>query len=654
MDRGHHGAMGAPCLDARHERHVLVVLTSVSLAHQRAPGACQAILTHCGCLVQLLEVVMDLGRVPIARLPSGDCWLSEDVVSLEDIDFAVAQVSDFGADNRAGIEKTLHRISCMRNREGKIVGLTCRVGRSCPGCAYMLSDLASSGFSILLLGRPGVGKTSVIRGVSQLLADACKKRVVIVDTSNEIGGDGDVPHPGIGNARRMQVRHPRMQHAVMIEAVENHMPEVIIMDEVGTELECAAAQTISQRGVQLVATAHGNELENVIKNPSLADLVGGISAVTLSDEEARRRQGQKSILERSGPPAFDVAIEMLDRNTWCVHSNLAEAVDTILAGGTAYGEVRECYSNGDVTSKPGYLYDHQNQPYQLPQESARHAVMKPATARSAALEMTSLHTASVTEREESGAMSLDGAMMVSEAKTFSQSADEEDYGCSITSTQKPCRSEVLCLYLWGVDAEMLWEVLGGMQLQDKVVLSEHLPQANAVLASKSKLKQRGVIRQQALDLGIPMYSLKSSTPAQLEKAVQDFLASQPVEEMRASVRAANIRPSKYDCDFSMDDYIPGEGGAFDRVEKEAIEEARHAILEIVIPRNRPVELLPRAPYILKMQMDLAEHYNVKCMTVGCGDEACLCILPPNAANSRERSCVEREMAAVATRLPDKN
>ena len=269
---------------------------------------------------ELLEIVLDLGRVPEARYPGEEVILSEAEITQEDIDAVVSRIGEFTADNRAGIERTLHRISCIRNRKGHIVGLTCRVGRAVFGTIRIIEDLVRTGKSVLLLGRPGVGKTTMLREVARFLADELNKRVVVVDTSNEIAGDGDIPHPGIGSARRMQVPAPELQHKVMIEAVENHMPEVIIIDEIGTDLEAAAARTIAERGVQLIATAHGNALENIIMNPTLSDLVGGIQSVTLSDEEARRRGTQKAILERRAPPTFDVLVEIQTFNKVAVHA----------------------------------------------------------------------------------------------------------------------------------------------------------------------------------------------------------------------------------------------------------------------------------------------------------------------------------------------
>ncbi|GLC35861.1 hypothetical protein PLESTM_000376400 [Pleodorina starrii] len=316
---------------------------------QLLPPAVRSVLERRPDVEQLVEVVMDLGRPPSARFPHGDVDLSARPMTAEDLAQAVAQVGRFDGDNRAGINSTLHRISAIRNRAGRVVGLTCRVGRAVPGAAELVRDLVLAGHSVLLLGRPGVGKTTALREVCRIAADESRQRVVIVDTSNEIGGDGDVPHPSIGGARRMQVPRPEAQHAVMVEAVENHMPQVVVIDEISTLAECSAARTIAQRGVQLVATAHGGRLENVIKNPTLADLVGGIQSVTLGDEEARRRGVQKSVLERAAPPTFDVAVEMEERGRWRVHLDVGSAVDTILAGGEASGQVRLLDGTGRVT-----------------------------------------------------------------------------------------------------------------------------------------------------------------------------------------------------------------------------------------------------------------------------------------------------------------
>jgi len=294
----------------------------------------------------LLEMVLDLGRQPQARFLVREAVLSDREVTKEEIEYVVSRVSEFNSDNRAGIERTLHRISCIRSRRGDIVGLTLRVGRAVYGTIDIVGDLLESGKSILLLGKPGVGKTTLLREAARVLAD--KKRVVVVDTSNEIGGDGDIPHPAIGRARRMQVGTPQFQHEVMIEAVENHMPEVIIIDEIGRELEAAAARTIAERGVQLVGTAHGNSLDNLLQNPTLCDLIGGIQAVTLGDEEARRRGTQKTVLERKAPPTFEVVIEIKNWQHLAVHHDVAASVDALLRGRSHAPEIRFRDESGKV------------------------------------------------------------------------------------------------------------------------------------------------------------------------------------------------------------------------------------------------------------------------------------------------------------------
>lgn len=289
---------------------------------------------------ELLEIVMDLGRFAEGRFPEGEVILSTQPVTYADLEYVVEHIAEFGDDNRAGIERTLHRISALRNRKGRVIGLTCRIGRAVLGSIALIRDIVEQGQSILILGRPGVGKTTLLREVARVLADEANKRVVVVDTSNEIAGDGDIPHSGIGRARRMQVARTAEQHAVMIEAVENHMPEVIVIDEIGTELEAAAARTIAERGVQLVATAHGNSLGNLLVNPTLSDLVGGIQTVTLGDEEARRRHTQKSILERKAPPTFDVVVEQQSWEELVVHRDVADTVDNMLRGQPVVAEER--------------------------------------------------------------------------------------------------------------------------------------------------------------------------------------------------------------------------------------------------------------------------------------------------------------------------
>jgi stage III sporulation protein SpoIIIAA len=294
----------------------------------------------------LLEVILDLGRVPTARFVDREITLRQTEVTKPEIDYVDERTGEFDADNRAGIERTLHRISAIRNRRSHIVGLTLRVGRAVYGTVDIIQDIIETGKSVLILGRPGVGKTTLLREAARILAES--KRVVIVDTSNEIGGDGDVPHPAVGKARRMQVREPMLQHEVMIEAVENHNPEVIVIDEIGRELEAAAARTIAERGVQLIGTAHGQTLDNLLLNPTLSDLVGGIEAVTLSDEEARRRGTQKTVLERRAPPTFDVLVEIQNRDRFAVHADIQSSVDALLRGFPLQPEIRTRDTEGKI------------------------------------------------------------------------------------------------------------------------------------------------------------------------------------------------------------------------------------------------------------------------------------------------------------------
>ena len=294
---------------------------------------------------KLIEIVLDLGRRPEARFTTGPEYLSQKVISWQDIDYITKRISKFSEENRAGIERTLHRISCIRNRQFLINGLTCRVGRAIFGTISIIRDLLESEKSILILGKPGVGKTTIIREISRVLSNEMEKRVIIIDTSNEIAGDSDVPHTGIGRARRMQVPKPELQHKVMLEAVENHMPEVIVIDEIGTELEALAARTIAEKGVQLVGTTHGNCLENLIKNPSLSDLIGGIQYVTISDEEAKKRGTQKSILERKSYPAFQLAIEVNSLYSWIIHENVENSIDLLLRNNLSISQTRRLHQD---------------------------------------------------------------------------------------------------------------------------------------------------------------------------------------------------------------------------------------------------------------------------------------------------------------------
>ena len=417
----------------------------------------------------LLEVVLDLGRPPEARFAGSDVHLGCADVSRADLDHVISRVSDFGDDNRAGIERTLHRISAIRNRRGEVIGLTCRIGRAVHGSARVIEDLALSGRSILLVGRPGVGKTTILRELARVLADA-GKRVIIVDTSNEIAGDGDIPHPAIGRARRMQVPTPSRQHDVMIEAVENHMPQVIIVDEMGAEAEAVAARTIAERGVQLVATAHGNTLENLLVNPTLSDLVGGVQTVTLGDEEARRRRTQKTILERKAPPTFDVLVEIQSWNSVAVHADVARTVDAVLRGRTVTPETRELDESGAV------------------RKSYQRATAPPE---------------------------FEVAPFVYGQERERRSGRQEPAPIAPEQEPAPVRPSkpATRVHPFGVSRERLQQSAGGAGAAVRV--TDSLSDADVVLTTKAHYRRRASVLIAAEEQGVPVYVLRRNTPGQI-------------------------------------------------------------------------------------------------------------------------------------------
>lgn len=526
----------------------------------------------------LIEVVMDLGRQPEARFPNQAEYLSSGIIRREDLDYCIDRVSHFSGDNRAGIERTLHRISAMRNRPGEIIGLTCRVGRAVLGTTDIIRDLVESGRSILMLGRPGVGKTTALREIARVLADDFLKRVVIIDTSNEIAGDGDIPHPAIGRARRMQVARPELQHQIMIEAVENHMPEVIVIDEIGTELEAVAARTIAERGVQLIGTAHGNRIENLLKNPTLSDLVGGIQSVTLGDDEARRRGSQKSVLERKAPPTFDIAVEMLERTRWIVHEEVAHTIDNLLRGRLPNPQVRTVSDSGKVTithelsTTPG--------PEATPIESA------PSGWRaSGRMQPVPVSTpVDKTNCNEFQAL-LDAS--------FQQ---QDQYGNVLNHTAGPNGEDLpLHVYPYAVSRSQLDQVIATLNLP--IVLTKDIDHADVVFALRSHLKHHSKLRNLAKTRQVPIHTVKSSTIPQIARGLRRMV--------------------------NMDD--PGTpelvdlklfAGSSDDDEIEALEEARLAVEQIVIPKRQPVELLPRSASIRKMQHELIEHYRLQSRSFG--------------------------------------
>lgn len=558
------------------------------------PDPIREALIHHPELDRLVEVVMDLGRKPEARFPGRAQDLSEAVVSQQDLDATISKVGAFSSDNRAGIESTLHRISAIRNRQGSIIGLTCRVGRCVIGVISIIQDLVEQGKSILLLGRPGVGKTTALREIARVLADDFHKRVVIIDTSNEIAGDGDVPHPGIGRARRMQVATPELQHKTMIEAVENHMPEVVVIDEIGTELEATASRTIAERGVMLVATAHGNQIDNLLKNPTLSDLVGGIQSVTLGDDEARRRGSQKSVLERKAPPTFDIAVEMLERTRWVIHENVALTVDRLLRGQEPPVQVRSLDPQGELIvtrSEPAG-------PQWPPSGSSGGAR---GWRRSGQMEALPFNPVDRRESLKARPMPIPALDPPSGAKIARNlGLPEEDYW---DGDQDPFADGVyamdpgegtLSIYPYGVSRQHIEQVAQTLGLEVEVI--KNLDEADVVLALRSQVRSRSKIQQLAQARQIPIHTVKANTLLDLTRALRRLL---------------NLDPSGSN-DMEMDLFI--QAAAAD--ESEALEEARLAVEQIVIPKSQTVELLPRPSIIRRRQHELVEHYRLRAESFG--------------------------------------
>lgn len=539
-----------------------------------------------------IEVVLDLGRLPEVRFPNDAEYLSQTPITKEDLQYSIERVGHFSGDNRAGIERTLHRISAIRNRQGTIIGLTCRVGRAVFGTIGLIRDLVETGQSILLLGRPGVGKTTALREITRVLADELKKRVVIIDTSNEIAGDGDIPHPAIGRARRMQVAKPELQHQVMIEAVENHTPEVIVIDEIGTELEALAARTIAERGVQLVGTAHGNQIENLIKNPTLADLIGGIQAVTLGDDEARRRGSQKTVLERKAPPTFEIAVEMQERYRWNVHPDVADTVDRLLRGREPLPEERSFDESGEVqivqNSAPQPFYVVKSIPPSPPSEGGKRrgdASQGRKTREDggwrASGRMRPLP--SLAPQEEPS----DFERML--ARSWPMEHEEESISRA-NGDDLP-----LYVYPYGIGRSQLEQAIEVLNLP--VMLTKDMNSADAVLALRSQIKNHSKLRQITKARQIPIHAVKSNTIPQISKALRRALG---LEDSGGS-EAVDLR-------------LFSSNGSDD--ELEALEEARLAVENIVIPKGQPVELLPRSPKVRKMQHELVEHYRLQSDSFG--------------------------------------
>ena len=444
----------------------------------------------------LLEVIMDLGRTPQARFPGENIELARHEITEADLQHVIERIGAFGGDNRAGVERTLHRISAIRNRGGKIVGLTVRVGRAVYGTIRIIEDLILTGKSVLLLGRPGVGKTTMLREVARVLADDALRRVIVVDTSNEIAGDGDIPHAGIGHARRMQVPTPSQQHDVMIEAVENHMPEVIVIDEIGTELEATASRTIAERGVQLVATAHGNTIENLITNPTLSDLIGGIDAVTLGDDEARRRRTQKTVLERKAPPTFDILVEIRGRNDVNIHADVADIVDKMLRG-------------YPVTAERRFMDD----------EGQGHRTQVPVA----------VSAMSENGRSERSPKPVRGREPRRGAPQRREEPEHVD-----TPEEPPAQTSHILPY--GVNKGKLQQAMASSSAA--VELVSEMAEADLLLTTKNFYRRRTRALLDAEEQGKPVYVLRKNTTTQIHQFLRALARSQPRQATRAEIGKA--------------------------------------------------------------------------------------------------------------------
>ena len=586
---------------------------------------------------QLLEVVLDLGRIPEARYPGRALALGSALIERRDLGSVVEQLGPFGGDNRAGIERTLHRISAIRNRTGEIVGLTCRVGRAVYGTVAMVRDLLDTGQSLLLMGRPGVGKTTALREIARVLADDLQRRVVVIDTSNEIAGDGDIPHPAIGRARRMQVARPELQHQVMIEAVENHMPEVIVIDEIGTELEAQAARTIAERGVTLVATAHGNALSNLLKNPTLSDLVGGIESVTLGDEEARRRRTQKTVQERAAEPTFPLAVEMHSRSLWLVHLDVAATVDLLLRGQAARPQLRQLAADGQVLVQepappprpPASRAPSFPSPWRSPSDPLSPKASPPSPFPAQGLSRPRLVPLPDPRRRPGLGAPGPASPGLHPIEAWTTGDPEP------APPPEPDPPGPLRLFGVGVSAHLWEQAVRSRGLAVQRV--ESLEQAEAVLAVRQHLGLDPLVRRSAHRQGLPILVIKADTLPQIQRGLERLVTRRggpghpsPSPELPGTPWA-QARPGPGSPASSLGD---GPGGSPSSVlsrpddSLEALEECRLAVEQVVLAQGRPIELLPRSGPIRALQAELVARYRLASAVFGRGDQQRLRVFPP--------------------------
>ena len=559
-------------------------------------------------LADLLEVVLDLGRLPEARFPTGDVILDEREITRDDLDYLVEEIGDFGDDNRAGMERTLHRISAIRNRKGQVVGITCRAGRAVFGTIKIIEDLAFANKNILLLGRPGVGKTTMLREVARVLADNARKRVVIVDTSNEIAGDGDVPHPAIGHARRMQVATPTRQHGVMIEAVENHMPQVIIIDEMGTEEEAAAARTIAERGVQLIATAHGNTLDNLILNPTLCDLVGGVQSVTLGDQEARYRGTQKTVLERKAPPTFDVVVEIQSWEEVAVHDGVAQVVDQWLRGYPIAPVVRSLGEDGEVMERQGDPRPNADPPAPWAQDGGGYQDQGYGGRRSGRRQGRGQDR--VQDRGPDRPMAPPSSFQphfqpaFPDGGAYGDGAGVEAGDASASTGESGVRTLEAQVFLFGVSRDKLDTAQAEVGLNVGIV--NELRRASLVLTTKTHYRRGAQLVRSAESTGTPVYVLRKNTLPQ----ISDFL------RMLAREQGVPVRGGR-----SRDD------GASKETLDQALMEAEEAS-QRVLSGEFSVQLNPQRAYVRRLQHLLAERFSLASTSRGREPERSVLIYRP--------------------------